>query len=359
MEPGPTWTYDEADEHAHRFLTAIAGGRDVTESLADPVEHARVNSLMLLFSSEVSEVFESYLARMPEPRVEAWRDLIAGGASSEAFGPLTLQETLDEQQVDEALQSGRKQRIVNLAVAGVALLVAIVGGVVAWNVFLAEDERTEGSFRFDGIDDPPEVAALTGGPPVANPALTATLRDVVAVAAGEGAEADRIAQPLVAEFDLAPGAVSASLFQYAGAGQVVLVGPDGFAEQSCLRASVVTNDLRPLDTVTFGRCAQPVGRSAVVGCAGPTAVLLDLSIPSGEVGLPEGGTGFADAVRVQIVGDNPDYEVLTVRGTIAVGGEEAVDVPRFGGEPGDDITFDLGEGRVGTCVITGDLPRPS
>ena len=356
MEAGEQWSFDDADAHAHRFLDAIAGGRELEHRLDDPVEHARANSLMLLFSDEVNDVFETYLARMPEPRVEAWRDLIAGGASSEAFGPLTLQEQLDEQQVDDALKSGRKQRTINLAVAAVVTIVGVVGGVVLWNAFIAEDERTEGSFRFDGADEPPEVAALTGGPPVAVPELTVVLTEVVAVEAGEGDATDRVVQPLVNDFALSPGSLSASLFQYAGSGHVALVGPEGFADASCLRASIVTEDLRPLDTVTTGPCEDPVGRTAVIGCAGASAVLIDLSIPEGEVELPEGGTGFADAVRVQIVTDDPTYEVLTVRGTIAVGADESVAVPRFGGEADDELTFDFGDGRVGTCTLTGDLP---
>lgn len=355
-DDGPEWTYDEADERAHEFLLAVAGERTMPEFLDDPVEHARANGLMLLFSEEVMASFETYLERMPEPRAEAWRDLIAGGASSEAFGPLTLQEKLDERQVSEALQKGRKQRLINLAIGGAATIVVLVGLVVVWNTFLTEDPRTEGSFRFGDDDEPPEVAARTGGPPVASEALTVSLSDPVAVEAGEGAEAERIVDAPLSDFPYAPGAVRASLFQYAGSGHVVFVGPEGFAGSACLRASVVTADLRPLDTVTTGPCTQPVGRPASIGCLGDTAILLDLEIPSGEVSLPEGGTGFADGVRLQIVGDDPAYEVLTLRATIEVGGDEPVDVPRFGGEIGEELEFDLGADRVGRCTITGDLP---
>ncbi len=354
--PGPTWSFDEADEQAHGFLVAVAGERTMPQYLDDPVEHARANGLMLLFSEGVAASFETYLARMPAPRVEAWRDLIAGGASSEAFGPLTLQEQLDERQVSDALQKGRKQRIINLLVGAAATIVVVIGGVVLWNQFLAEEGRTSGAFRFEGDDEPPALAAREGGPPVANEVLTTGLADTVAVAAGEGEEVDRITVAPLIDFPFAPGDVRASLFQYAGTGHVVFVGPEGFTDTACLRASVVTADLRPLDTVTTGPCTQPVGRPASVGCLGPTAVLLDLRIPSGEVQLPEGGSGFAEAVRLQVVGDDPEYEVLTLRGTIEVGGDEAVDVPRFGGEIDAEIEFDLGGGRVGTCTITGDLP---
>lgn len=358
-EPGPSWSFDEADEKAHEFLLHVAGERTVSEYVDDPVEHARVNGLLLLFSDEVQESFQTYLARMPEPRAEAWRDLIAGGASSEAFGPLTLQEKLSEEQVDEALAKGRRQRMINLAIGSVALIVLVAGAVVVRNIFLVDDGRTEGSFRFDQLAEEPEVAALSGGPPVANPDLTVALATDVAVAVGEGPEAERIVVAPFSVYPHPPGSVRASLFQYAGGAHVVIVGPDGFTADSCLRASVVTSELRPLDTVTHGPCAQPVGRAPVVGCLGPSAVMLDLDIPSGVVELPEGGTAVADAVRVQLVGDHPDYEVLTIRGTIAVADDGSVDLPRFGGEPGDELTFDLGFDRVGTCTVTGDLPGRS
>jgi hypothetical protein len=358
-EDGPEWTYDEADREAHLFLRSVAGGREAGEFHTNPVEHARLSGLMILFSEDVQESFETYLARMPDPRAEAWRDLIAGGASSEAFGPLTLEEKLDAEQVDEALQQGRKQRTVNLALSAVVLAVMLAGGVYLYSEVFASDERTEGAFQFDALGQTPEVAALTGGPPVAEPALTAALTTTVAVAAGDGPEAERITVAPFSVYPYPPGAIRASLFQYAGSGHVVFVGPDGFVDDVCLRASVVTSDLRPLDTVTFGSCQQPVGREPSVGCIGSSAVLLDLVVPSGEVALPEGGSGFADQVRVQLIGDDAAYEVLSLRGTIEVSADDAVTVPSFGGEVGDELTFDLSADRIGTCTITGDLPRRS
>jgi len=356
---GPLWSFDEADEQAHNFLLRVAGERTMPEFLDDPVEHARANGLMLLFSQAIQASFETYLARMPEPRVTAWRDLVAGGASSEAFGPLTLQEKLNEEQVGDALQKGRNQRIVNLVVVTLLLCLVIGGAVFLWSEFLVDEGRTEGAFRFEGEDEPPEVAARSGGPPVASDLLTVAVTDPVSIEAGDGPEANRITVAPFIDYPFTPGSIRASLFEYAGSGHVVFVGPDGFTESACLRASVVTSELRPLDTVTFGACAQPVGRDASVGCLGPSAVLLDLDIPSGEVELPEGGIGFADAIRVQLIGDDPDYEVLTLRGTIAVGGEDSVAVPRFGGEVGDEIEFDLQANRIGRCTITGDLPGRS
>ncbi|MEZ5168003.1 MAG: hypothetical protein R2695_16510 [Acidimicrobiales bacterium] len=354
---GPQWSFSEADERAHEFLVELVGERDLVEFHDDPVEHTRANGLLLLFTPEVQQVFESHLARMPEPRVAAWRDLLAGGASSEAFGPLTLQEQLDERQVDEALQAGRKQRSINLALGALVLLAVVGGGFATWRAFLRDEPRTSGAFRFDALDEDPAQAAVTGGPPVAEAALTEPLSTRVAVEAGEGAAMDRVTDAADEAFPVAPGAVWASVFQYAKQRSAGRDRPRGFVATSCLRASVVTADLRPLDTVTHGPCTAPVGRSAVVGCQGPTAVLLDLRIPEGEVALPEGGTGFAEAIRVQLIGEDPAFELVSLRATIAVGGSDgAVTVPRFGGETGDELTFDLGDGHIGTCTLTGDLP---
>ena len=161
-------------------------------------------------------------------------------------------------------------------------------------------------------------------------------------------------------FPYPPGSIGASLFQYANSGHVALVGPAGFTDDACLRVGVVTEELRPLDTVTHGPCVETIGRDATVGCIGDTAILLALDIPTGEVALPEGGTGFADAIRLQLVADGaPDYEVLTVRGTIEVDTDSEIVIPRFGGQIGETIMFDTGAGRSGTCTLTGDFPgRP-
>ena len=353
---GPPWSREQSDLRAHEFFAVLAAGR-VVEAIDDPVEHVRANALMLLFSADAAVAFESLLVRMPEPRQADWRDLIAGGARSEAFGPLTLRERLDERQVEQTLLAGRKQRIVNLVVA--AVLVTVLGGgiVFGWQELSSRGERTRGALQFEATSETPSIAAEAGGPPVAEPGLSAAISEPVSLVAGTGPIAERVTTAPFARFPYPPGALAASLFQYAGAGHVVIVGPSGFPDRACLRASVVTSELRPLDTVTSGPCAGPVGRDTAIGCLGPTAILLHLDIPAGEVNLPEGGTGFADAVRVQLVADEtPDYELLSVRATIEVDQEVEVVIPRFGGTPGDELTFDLGGARAGTCTLTGDLP---
>ncbi len=354
---GMAYTAAEADAAARGFFDALAGERELEYDLADPVEHVRSNGLLLLFSEGVAELFETHLVAMPPDNQERWRDLIAGGARSEAFGPLTLQERLDERQVETNLVLGRRQRLVN-GVVGIVIIGALMAsGWWAYQEFGIEAQRERGALQFEATDQPATEAALEGGPPAAQPALTAGITDTVAVLAGVGPVNDRVTTAPFAAYPYPPGALVASLFEYAGAGHVVIVGPTNFADTVCLRASVVTSGLRPLDTVTHGPCVDPVGREPAIGCAGPTALLLALNVPAGQVDLPEGGSGFADAVRVQLIADGgEEYEVLTQRTTIAVDPDSDVRIPRFGGATGDELTFDLGGGKVGTCTLTGDLP---
>ena len=354
---GPTYTPEQASAAAHEFFAALAAGRELLEEHDDPLEHARANGLMMLFSQGVADVFESHLARM-EPELQAqWRDLIAGGARSEAFGPLTLQERLDERAVEEALVTGRKQRLVNMTIGVVLIAVVGVAAWWGWQEFGVEEERTQGALQFGDLDDAPDVAALEGGPPVVEPLLTTALSETVSVLAGDGPVSERVTTAPFGRYPYPPGALAASVFQYANGGHVVIVGPPGFVDIACLRVSVVTSDLRPLDTVTHGPCVDPVGREATVGCVGADAILLALDIPAGAVELPEGGTGLADAIRLQLVADGaPEYEVLSIRGTIEVDPDSGVVIPRFGGQVGEELTFDVGAGRVGTCTLTGNLP---
>jgi hypothetical protein len=61
-------------------------------------------------------------------------------------------------------------------------------------------------------------------------------------------------------------------------------------------------------------------------------------------------------VRIQSVTEDDRYETLSVRTTIAVPLDSDVVIPRFGGEVGADLDFDLGAGIAGTCTLTGDFP---
>jgi len=292
---------------------------------------------------------------MPPDLVDRWRDLLSGGARTEAFGPLTLEEKLDERQIEEALRSGRKQRIINVTVALLVMVASGYGGFAGWTALNGRDERTQGTLRFTTVGSASPDAPVVGGSPVVEPALTAGLTLDVSILAGDGPPGDRIVTAPFADYLFPPGAITASLFSYAGAGEVAFVGPSGFPERACLVASVATSDLRPLDTVWYGSCLNPIGRQATVRCVGDDALVLEVDIPDGEVELPEGGTGFADTIRVQSVSDpGSRYEVLSARGTISVSPESDVVIPAFGGAAGDRLVFDLGEGRSGRCTLTSE-----
>jgi len=360
---GPEYGYTEADAHAHRFLTALAAGRQ-TEHRDDPIEHVSHNSLLMLFSPEATEAFETFLVRMPEPRRQAWEELLSGGLSSEAFGPLTLAERQDERQLARAMIAARRALVLNAVIGVVVVAAAVVGVWLGYRAWFAEEARTAGAIRFaepaGPADADPSAAEIPGGAPVADPALTASLSETVALLVGDGPVADRIVVPPLDRLPYPPGSLRAGLFEYAGDGYAAIVGPAGFSSDTCLRVSVVTADLRPLDTVAHGPCedaaGDTVGRAPQVACQGPTALLLGIDIPSGAVELPEGGTGFADAVRVQLVADpGTDYELLTIRGSIEVSADSGSVIPRFGGAPGDTVVFDLGgdgSGRTGECVLS-------
>jgi len=334
---------------------ALAGDRQLTEAV-DAIEFARINSLTILFGTDEHAAFETYLARMPADLAERWRDLLTGGARSEAFGPLTLQERIDETQVTEALKSGRRQRIINVTVALVVFIGASAGGVIGWNALNDQPARTQGTLRFAATPTTLAGGAVPGGVPHADPALTTGLSRDVSIVLGDGPPEERIVKAPFADFLYPPGAITASLFSYAGVGEVVFVGPSGFPDRACLVASVATSDLRPLDTVWYGNCLDPIGRQATVRCIGSDALILDVAIPEGQVELPEGGIGFADALRIQSISDpGSKYEVLSARGTISVAADSAVTIPAFGGKVGDRLTFDLDQGRSGSCVLA-DAP---
>ncbi len=358
IEPGRRWTASEADRHIRAFLIRLAGDRRLVHR-TDPVELVRENDLMLLFGPEEEEAFARLALRFPDETVATWATLLSGGDRSEAFGPRSRAERRDEAVIARELRKGMRKRV-----ASVVLLVAVLaGGVMAGRILLepAPEDRTARSLRFAGAtladqgeDGGPSV--VPGGPPVADPALVATADLPVAVLRGDGPIQERVVlRPPEATLPIAPGAVAATVFEHSG-GQVALVGPDGWVDAACIRVSVVTGRLRPLDTVLFegqrARCPEGLeGRAASVTCRGRSGLVLAVDIPQGEVALVEGGVAWAEAVRFGVespVGPTDRWETLAVRGTISVpAGAEAVAVPSFGGSPGQELTLDLGTGAAG------------
>ncbi len=353
---GPPWTDEEADRQAHEFLDRLASGRP-TDHYDDPLEHARENGLLLLFGRGEQARFEWLLRRMSTARAALWRELLAGGASSEAFGPLTLQEQLDEQQVTDALARGRKQRIVNLVLGAVVLIALVAAAAVFWPS--GDDERVSGAITFSDVTESAEAISLEGPPPAVDATLSTAIGTPVVVAAGPGTATERIVVDIDVEaLPRPPGDVVATLFQYAGRGRLVLVGGPGWHAGLCTQVSVTSAGLRPFDTAHFpdaGACEGELGRIAEATCLSDTTMILDLEVPSGEVTLSEGGTATADSVRVQLDRPDPAYEELSVRGVISVDAGETASVPRFGGQPGGSLTFDFTAAghpsRIGSCSV--------
>ncbi|MDG2907605.1 MAG: hypothetical protein P6D49_04835 [Acidimicrobiales bacterium] len=361
VEAGPRWSEQEAERRIRMFLLRLAGDRPL-EHRDDPVDFARENDLLLLFGPDEEESFAKLALRFPEETVAQWATLLAGGDRSEAFGPRSRAERRDEESIEQSIKLGvRKRALTVMAVA----LVAVIGFIgIRSALEEAPVDRSDRALRFAvtsqnrDLGDPGDPdAPVTGGPPVAEPLLVVGLDRLVAVAVGEGAVEDRIR--LRVDEGILPvpsGGVTASVFEHRG-GQVALVGPGGWVVAACVRISVVTEILRPLDVVLFDSSerACPVGlegRPAIATCRGTDALILEIDIPQGEVDLVEGGIGWAEGIRISLEFAAPGWDVLSLRGTIAVpSGAESVAIPRFGGGPGDEVTVDLGEGRTGTCTL--------
>lgn len=366
IEPGRRWTQAEADRQIRTFLIRLAGNRRLTHR-TDPVELVRENDLMLLFGPEEEEAFARLALRFPDETVAVWATLLSGGDRSEAFGPRSRSERRDEAVVEQALRLGMRKRV-----ASSLLLVALLaGGVLLGRPLLEQDpvDRTDRSLRFATVEEPDDVdsaeaGTVSGGPPVAEPALTAVADRPIAIRRGEEPLAERIVLRVPDPVLPVPsGALAAAVFEHVG-GQVALVGPDGWVESACIRVSVVTDRLRPLDTVIYegpdAACPTGLsGRTASVTCLGSAGIVLAIRIPQGEVALVEGGSGWAEAVRFGIespVSPFGQWETLAIRGTISVQVDSAsVPVPRFGGAVGDELTLDLGTGasgrRTATCTL--------
>ena len=366
--PEPTggrWTEAEADRQIRAFLLQLAEGRQLVHR-DDPVQFLRENDLLLLFGPEEEEAFAALALRFPDETVSRWATLLSGGDRSEAFGPRSRAERRDEAAVVRSLDVGLRKRVLSVLV-----LLVLVGGLVALGRTLlteAPEDRSERALRFASpvVEDPGDgrLGSVAGGPPVVEPALVATADLLVAVLRGGGEPAGRIRLDVPErEMPVALGSVTGTVFEHAG-GQVAMVGPEGWWTGACVRVAVATELLRPLDVVVYedadGACpADLVGRQARVTCAGDRVLVLAVDIPQGAVALIEGGSAWAESIRFGVE-TTPStasrWETLAVRGSIVVPDvEESVAVPRFGGSPGDNLTFDLGGSRNGptrgTCVL--------
>ncbi len=359
---GGRWTDAEADQQIRAFLVRLAGDRQLVHR-DDPVELLRENDLLLLFGPEEETAFADLALRFPDETVTRWATLLSGGDRSEAFGPRSRSERRDEASLVHEFQVGLRKR----AMGGVLLLaVLVLIGFGARSLLVdGPEDRSDRSLRFSGatvIDtDGGSIGRIEGGPPVAEPTLIAVADRVVAVLRGDGPPENRIRLDVpTADLPVWPGALLATVFEHRG-GQVALVGPEDWWAGACIRVTVATESLRPLDVVVHefeeGACPDGLGgREARVTCVGRGVLMLGVDIPQGEVELNEGGLGWAETIRFGIEtvpGPASKWEILAVRGAIAVSdpsGTDGIAVPAFGGAPGDVVSVEIG-GATGECTL--------
>ena len=248
------------------------------------------------------------------------------------------------------MRAAHRASVVAFFALAAPLVGLIFAGIWLWNVLSAEETNDGGRISFATITEPGQQSSTLSEKPMVEPRLTTSLASTVAVVGGTDDLALRIVRVTPEEIHYKAGDIAATLFQFQDAPQVVFVGPEGFTEDSCLRAAVVTETLRPLDVVTTG-CVDPIGRSTNIACVGPTAIMMQLDVPTASVDLPEGGSGVPNAVRVQLIGQDERFTTLSLRGSIEVGAGAEVVVPQIVATGGNTLTFDLGDDRIGACEI--------
>ena len=366
VTPGSKWSTEEADEEIRKFLTRLAGDRDLVETV-DPIQLAQENDLLLLFGPDEEEEFARLALRFPEETVKNWATLLSGGSRSEAFGPRSRAERRSEAAVASELQSAVFRRLITAGI-GVGLILVVFFALKSLTD--NSEEKVGLGLRFSEVSSVESVESnnsyLDLFNPITEPALVATAERIVAVKQGEEQLMERIKVDVPYEaLPILPGVLSATVFQY-GEGQIALVGPEGWVADSCTMVSVTTSNLRPLDVLHYAGsstdCPSGIkGTEANPTCLGSSVLVLPIAIPqrSNPQKLPEGGVGWAEKVRFAIESPTAElngWEVLSVRGTIEVPeGVENVVIPKFGGAPGDKLEIDLGMGSegpiAGSCII--------
>lgn len=363
---GGRWTEAEADRHIREFLVRLSDGRELVQR-DDPVELLRENDLLLLFGPEEEASFAELALRFPDETVKRWATLLSGGDRSEAFGPRSRAERRDEASIVREFQLGVRKRVASVALLALALFGLGMGVRLLWSG--TPEDRSDRALRFGGntetalVDSP--VGRVAGGPPIAELALTASANRVVAVLKGEGPPEGRIRLDVSPkELPVPVGVLAATVFEHRG-GQVAIGGPEDWWAGACVRVTVATGMLRPLDVVVHevssGACPEGlVGRPARVTCVGRSILMLAVDIPQGSVELDEGGTGWAEVIRFGVEsapGPASRWEILSVRGAITVPdstGSEAVAIPAFGGAPGDTVRVEFSSEVPGDDPVGGD-----
>ncbi|CAI8310094.1 MAG: Uncharacterised protein [Acidimicrobiales bacterium AG-410-I20] len=358
VESGGQWSESEADRRIREFLIRLAGDRDLIHD-PDPVELARKNDLLLLFGPEEEKLFAKLAVRFPSETLERWAELLGGGDSSNSFGPRSRAERQDEKAVAASIKKAFRRR---------TLTFLIVVAVAVLGVFFFRQLANEGivndsnqALRFASQLNDFESAGINTdfGPPILEPELTTELNLLVALQEGEGPEEERVRQTVSGGLlTVKPNEIYVTIFGYNGTGQVALFGPEGWLEEGCIRASVTDNRFRPFDVVVFDSTGDScpdriLGRDVSATCLGEQMLMIPLYIPQGEIKHSEGGTGWAEMIRIGYEMEAQGWETLAVRGTITVDSQQSqVEIPVFSGEAGEEIIIDFDDSNPATCILS-------
>ena len=360
IESGPIWSPSEANEAAKDFFARLAGGRETVDH-ADAFDFVVANELLLLLSDDGQRAFEQHYRRMEPDTILRWQDLLDGGRASDAFGPLSLQERLDEQQFAESLKQQRKGRALSAGLLGLLVLGLLAGGVA----LLRSDEPATGGESFT-FEDP--TAANSGGAvgssrPTISGAVVGAIGLPVVVEAGDAAVAERVvSDPDDALFDDAFDDLAFVLLAENGEGRVAVLGSPGWFEGRCIVASAVAANLRPLATTHIATAddacgSNPVGEQLEPRCIGTDVLMLPVEIPVGPVVLDEGGEATVDSVRVRVLAPVDGYDQVSLRGSIDLSVEGAAVIPAFGWSSTDSVQLEVpvspDRTQETTCTLLG------
>ena len=358
VESGGQWTESEADRRIREFLIRLAGDRDLIHD-SDPIELARKNDLLLLFGPEEEKLFAKLALRFPAETLQRWTELLGGGDSSNSFGPRSRAERQDEKAIAVSIKKAfRRRTLTFVTVVAIAIFGTLFFRQLA-NEGIVDDSNQALRFASQLNDSELGGIDIDFGPPILEPELTTELNLLVALQEGEGPEEERVRQVVPNELlTVEPNQIRATIFGYDGTGQVALIGPEGWLEEACIRASVTDSRFRPFDVVVFDSTGdscpdQILGRNVSATCLGEQMLMIPLYIPQGEVKHSEGGTGWAEMIRIGYEMEAPGWETLAARGTITVDSQQSqVEIPVFSGEAGEEITIDFNNSNIATCILS-------
>ncbi len=338
----------------------LAGSRKVIEHV-DAFDFVVANELLLLIGDREQRAFEQHYQRMDPETVRRWQDLLDGGKASDAFGPLSLEERLDETQFAQEMDRQRRVRAVSMV--GALLMVVAVAGAAFWAIDRGAQEQAVDSFSFEDPASANSGGAVGSPRPDISGAVVAPVDIAIVVAAGEGEPAERVEPvPDSALFDQRFDNLHMVLLAEEGQGRVAIVGKNGWFDELCVVASSLSEQLRPLSTTHLAANAMacgdnPIGTPVPAICTGPNVVMIPVEIPASVVDLDEGGEARVDSVRVRVLDPTDGYEQVSLRGAVDLSVEGAAIIPAFGWSTQGTVELDIpvaGIRRVKTTCTRSD-----